>query len=61
MIQRMREHKNETGSRFCRKYHINTLVYYELHTDIKDAIRREKQQKKWSREWKIELIKKKNH
>jgi putative endonuclease len=25
-----------------------------------DAIRREKQLKKWNREWKIELIKKKN-
>ena len=60
MVQRMQEHKSLAGSKFCRKYHVDTLVYYELHTDINGAIRREKQIKKWNREWKIELIKKKN-
>jgi putative endonuclease len=36
------------------------LVYYEQFEYIEDAILREKQLKKWNREWKIELIEKNN-
>jgi hypothetical protein len=32
------------------------LVYYEGFGDVNDAIRREKQLKKWRRPWKLELI-----
>jgi putative endonuclease len=32
------------------------LVYYEYHTSIILAIAREKQLKRWHREWKINLI-----
>ena len=32
------------------------MVYYEIYTDIQEAIRREKQLKNWHREWKINLI-----
>ena len=32
------------------------LVYFELHTDMYEAIRREKRLKKWNRAWKIRLI-----
>ena len=32
------------------------LVYYELHGDMYEAIKREKQLKKWQRVWKLELI-----
>jgi putative endonuclease len=35
-------------------------VYYELHTDMIEAITREKQLKKWNRVWKMELIEKQN-
>jgi len=31
-------------------------VYYEVHDNIGKAITREKQMKKWKRQWKIELI-----
>ena len=58
--RRMLEHRKGIGSVFCSKYNINRLVYYELHMDILSAIRREKQIKKWNREWKINLIRKKN-
>jgi predicted GIY-YIG superfamily endonuclease len=37
-----------------------TLVYYEYHEDIDSAIRREKQLKKWKREWKLQLIEEQN-
>jgi len=49
-------HKNS----FTAKYNTNMLVYYEVYTDINDAITREKRLKKWKRQWKIELIEKEN-
>ena len=31
-------------------------MYFEAHTDVEQAIRREKNIKKWNRAWKTELI-----
>jgi putative endonuclease len=45
---------------FTKKYDIHNLVYYEQTEDIKSAIQREKQMKKWNREWKLNLIEKVN-
>ena len=45
---------------FTTKYNTHKLIYYEEYQYIQDAIKREKQLKKWNREWKIELIKKDN-
>jgi putative endonuclease len=56
----MEEHRSGNGSAFCREYHVKELLFYELHLDMISAIRREKQIKKWNREWKINLIKKRN-
>ena len=41
---------------FSTRYHVHTLVYYEQHTRMMQAIRREKQLKEWKRAWKIALI-----
>jgi len=60
LIRRIYEHKNNLMSGFTAKYELHTLVYFEYHTDISDAIFREKQLKKWNREWKINLIEKDN-
>ena len=35
---------------------MHLLVYYEMHATMLEAIAREKQLKKWNREWKIKLI-----
>lgn len=43
-----------------KKYNVHTLVYYEVHNDIPEAITREKQIKKWNRRWKIRLIEEMN-
>lgn len=59
IIQRLRQHKNDK-TRFVAKYKIHNLVYYETHGDPQEAIRREKQLKKWRRQWKIDLIQKSN-
>ena len=60
LIQRIEEHKNGLGSDFTKKYNISELIYFEIFTDIKQAIKREKQLKNWKRDWKWELIKKNN-
>ena len=57
---RMVQHKAGDGSKFCREYGIDKLVYIEMTERIGDAIAREKAIKKWRRAWKIELIEKNN-
>ncbi|MFH0854411.1 MAG: GIY-YIG nuclease family protein [bacterium] len=57
---RVCKHKEGFYDGFTKKYKVNRLVYYEIFHDIKLAIQREKQLKKWRREWKIALIEKDN-
>ena len=54
------EHKNDLVEGFTKKYGIHTLVYYEQYHDIKLAIQRERQLKKWNRQWKINRIQEQN-
>ena len=54
--RRIDQHKRKIGSEFAVKYNITRLVYYEHFADIRDAIAREKQLKKWRREKKVWLI-----
>jgi len=57
---RVAKHKSgETGG-FVTKYHVHRLVWYEAHTDIEQAILREKRIKRWRRSWKIALIEERN-
>ena len=50
------QHRNGVGSQFTTKYGVKTLVWYEHYGDVREAIAREKQLKKWERRWKLELI-----
>ena len=45
---------------FTSYYKVHKLVYFEETSNIKTAILRKKQIKKWNRSWKIRLIKKTN-
>ena len=54
------EHKNDVLEGFTKRYKVHSLVYYEDGGDALNAIRREKQLKKWNRAWKIRLIEKHN-
>ena len=56
LIHRVNNHKMGKGSLFSEKYRIHYLMYYEAHQTIYEAIKREKQIKKWNREWKLNLI-----
>ena len=58
--RRIWEHKNHVVKGYTDKYNLNKLVYYELTNSIESAISREKQLKRWHREWKINLIKENN-
>jgi putative endonuclease len=60
LVKRVWEHKNDLVEGFTRKYGVHTLVYFEMHHEMAEAIQREKQLKKWNRAWKIELIEKTN-
>ena len=53
---RVCNHKNETFKGFTSDHSVKMLVWYEHHTTMPDAIRREKQMKAWKRDWKIKLI-----
>jgi putative endonuclease len=54
------EHRNEVADGFTKRYAIHRLVYTEFHETMPDAIRREKQIKKWERAWKLRLIEESN-
>jgi len=60
LARRCYEHKHGMVEGFTKKYQVHTLVYYEAHNDVSEAIKREKQLKKWNRSWKIRLIEEKN-
>ena len=58
--RRVYEHKNNLKKGFTKKHQLHHLVYFESTEDIRSALQREKQLKKWERGWKIELIEKNN-
>jgi putative endonuclease len=58
--KRIYEHKNGLIDGFTKKYKVDKLVYFEMTNDVNGAIQREKQMKKWRRDWKINLIEKEN-
>ena len=53
---RVATHKDGTVAGFTSKYDVKSLVWYEHHVSMDAAIRREKQIKKWNREWKVNMI-----
>ncbi|MGB5244467.1 MAG: GIY-YIG nuclease family protein [Lutimonas sp.] len=58
--RRVLEHKKKMVKGFTSRYNVDKLVYLESFLYVKEAILREKQLKKWNRDWKIELIEKDN-
>ena len=56
LARRVDEHRQGMVSGFTKRYGVHRLVYYEEHGDVKDAIAREKQIKKWRRAWKMNLV-----
>ncbi len=60
LIQRVWQHKHNVVEGFTKKYKVHVLVYYEEVETALGRVTRERQIKKWKREWKIKLIEKNN-
>jgi putative endonuclease len=60
LVRRIWEHKQGLIGGFTNEYGVKTLVYFEAHPAMLDAIAREKRIKKWRRAWKIALISRDN-
>jgi len=60
LVRRVWEHKHDVVEGFTKKYQVHRLVWFEASTDVTAAIHREKQIKKWNRQWKVNLIEKEN-
>lgn len=54
--KRVWEHMNGVVEGHTKKYSIKRLVYFETHDSFDAAAKREKQIKRWRRQWKIDLI-----
>ena len=60
LVRRVYEHKNKITRGFTARYDVGRLVLYEIYDDPTTAIEREKELKKWRRDWKIALIEEAN-
>jgi putative endonuclease len=60
LLQRGLDHREGRFEGFAKKYGCKTLVWWEQHDDINDAIVRETRIKGWKRDWKLALIEKSN-
>ena len=60
LMKRLWQHRSgETGG-FTSRYGVHRLVRYEVFGNMEKAILREKQLKRWHRQWKINLIEEDN-
>jgi len=57
---RVYQHKGKTVPGFTARYGVDRLVWYERYDDPVSAIAREKELKKWRRDWKVSLIEQDN-
>ncbi|WP_395648304.1 GIY-YIG nuclease family protein [Terricaulis sp.] len=60
LLQRGLDHREGRFDGFAKKYGCKTLVWWEQHHEMNEAIAREKQLKAWERKWKLDLIEKAN-
>jgi putative endonuclease len=56
LVARLWQHREEVLGGFTSRYHVHRLVHFETYGDMERAITREKQLKRWHRQWKINLI-----
>ena len=56
LASRTWQHQNDQVEGYYKQYGIHLLVWYEVHETMLAAITREKQLKKWNRDWKVNLI-----
>jgi putative endonuclease len=60
IVRRVYEHRTKVVGGFTARYGVDKLVWFEIYDDAITAITREKELKKWRRDWKIRLIEEEN-
>ncbi|KRQ92840.1 GIY-YIG nuclease [Bradyrhizobium valentinum] len=60
IVRRVYEHKSKAVPGFTKRYAVDKLVWFEICDDPVTAITREKELKKWRRDWKTRLIEERN-
>jgi len=60
LVARLWQHRNGQVKGFTRRYGVHNLLRFEQFATMHDAITREKQLKRWHRQWKINLIESEN-
>ena len=60
LVARTWQHREHLVEGFTKRYSVTMLAWYELHGTMESAILREKQLKKWNREWKLRLVQESN-
>jgi len=60
LVRRVYQHRTKAVAGFTTKYGVNKLVLFEIYDDPTSAIAREKELKKWRRDWKTRLIEEQN-
>jgi putative endonuclease len=60
LVRRIYEHEAKLAPGFTSRYGVDRLVWFECYDAASSAIAREKEIKKWRRDWKIRLIEESN-
>src|SRR5229473_3554320 len=60
IVRRGYEHRTKAIDGFTTRYGVEKLVWFEIYDNVATAIAREKELKKWRRDWKIRLIEEQN-
>ncbi len=60
LMGRLYQHRSKSIGGFTSRYAVHRLVRFEMLDDMYNAISREKQLKRWHRQWKINLIEQDN-
>ena len=60
LVARTWQHREHLVEGFSKRYNVTMLAWYEMHGTMESAILREKQLKKWNREWKLRLVQEAN-
>jgi putative endonuclease len=60
LVRRAHEHRTKAVDGFTKRYGVSKLIWFEVHEDVQAALAREKDLKKWRRDWKTRLIEESN-
>ena len=60
LLARLYQHRTGSVPGFTKRHAVHRLVRYEFFATMPEAIAREKQLKRWHRQWKVNLIESEN-